>query len=476
MSLRESVDIVITPETKSVQLQNFGLMLIVGPNVNASARTVAVASASEAEDYLAGGAATPEYLAVEAAFGQQNAPAVVKLGSMVGTRTLTFSGTMSAGTIKGTVNGNSFSTGFSSGVPTTLGNLATAIAAADTVNVQSAVYSEDAIVITPKTGKVLGLVMDLSLVTGSLSCAITASATEAIATALSNIQLYDDAWYQLRVALDDASDVLAVAAWVESSSTTPKFYGMASSDPNNVNESPAADTTSIFHQLLALARRRTIGFFSGTAGRDNGQYVNPTAPTEDLAAAVFGVWSGLAPGSFNMAYLQPAGVTPDSLSVQQEMNSRGYYANGIFIPAKECNTFETEGGFNIIRWGRTFSGDWADLVVFQDWLVSSLIAAVFGTFANAGRQGRKVSYDYKGFAAIEGAMETVFKQGQKNGAITDYAQDANGNQIGGYKITFPSLGDVDPNDKTARVLKNVTWECWATDGINSVKMSGTITQ
>ena len=97
----------------------------------------------------------------------------------------------------------------------------------------------------------------------------------------------------------------------------------------------------------------------------------------------------------------------------------------------------------------------------------------------------KTPYDVNGFAMIRAAMDSVFKPLVSlpgvTRPITAYAEDVNKNQIGGYKITFPSFTDPNsPNgyvssaDKLARVLNNLNWACWYSGAINSIHMTGII--
>jgi hypothetical protein len=308
--------------------------------------------------------------------------------------------------------------------------------------------------------------LDVSAITGTMELTLTATGTEDYDDALDAIQLVSDDWYQVVIASIDDADVLAVAAWVEANDS-PKLFGFASSDSNIINQTVAGDSTTIAHQLKELARDRTIGFYHGEAGSDGGN-----TATEALEAAYFGTIGGLAPGSYNGSYMQPKGVTADTLNITQERNARGYYstgANSSFHIAKECNCFTPLAGFNIIQFGRTFGGSWVDFLIFKDWLIAALKAAVYGVIVNSNQ----VPYDLKGFAMIEGAMEQVFKQAQKNGAVPEFWYDDDGNKIPAYTITFPNIWEVSTADFTDRILNNLKWTCYYTKKINAIRMNGT---
>jgi len=194
------------------------------------------------------------------------------------------------------------------------------------------------------------------------------------------------------------------------------------------------------------------------------------AATEALEAATLALIAAYTPGTYNVAYKSPASVTPDALNTSQETYSRGIYSNGVFVPGKDCNTLETLAGLNIVRWGRTAAAGWIDQVVFTDAITNALQTAVFSLFVNT----LKVPRDINGYNMIEAAMEKVMKGYQNVGAITPYAKDDSGNQIGGYVITMPKLADATDADKTGRVLNGVTFKLWYASPINSVKIAGVI--
>ena len=256
------------------------------------------------------------------------------------------------------------------------------------------------------------------------------------------------------------------AAFVESSES-PKIFATASCDTDIVNVAPASDTTTIASQLQSKGYTRSICYFNGTAGSDSAE------ATEAIDAAMFALIAAFKSGYYNTAYKTPAGITPDLLNSSQEAYSRGVYVNGIFVPGKDCNTFEKD--YDIVRWGRTCAGGWIDQVIFIDNLCADLQAAVFNRFKNT----QKVPRDINGYATIEAAIEKVFKDYQKPDAsgayaITQYDQDSDGKQSGGYIISMPKPGDASDADKTGRVVTGITWVVWYATPTNSVKMTGVI--
>jgi hypothetical protein len=500
-NLNESVMINITPATKSVAVENFGLCLIAGANVQGplTQRVIPVTTLAGALPYLNGGVNSPEYVKLAGLFSQVNSPAIAKLGwmnlagSTVVTTVITCSGgTWTAGSITSLLYVNfalapvTVTTAWVTDEAGTLTAHAAAIQAAlrtaiggDTSS--TATEGTHTITITPKTGNTCTVATTIVVGAGntdtvSSALVATGGTAETYTTGLNAIQLYDDDWYQLLIGSSTNANIELAEAWVLANSS-PKLFGYASSDTNIIDKSVASDSTSIAALMAAIPNnKRTVGFYSAMAGRDSSSYQSSAAdPTADIAAEFFGLISAKAPGSWNAAYQQPAGsVVADNLTELEGMQSRGYYSqiNGIdaFTPAKEINTFEDVGSFDIIRWGRCADGSWVDFVIFQDWLVAALKSAAYGVLVN----NDKVPYDIDGESMLRGAMTVVFEQAITAKAVTPFAKNSSGVQTGGYAIGMPDTSAASANDKANRVLNNVTWKCWYSGAVNSLLITGTI--
>ena len=508
MGLNEEVSISIQSAPKTVSLQNLGLQLIIGPSVMCGARTVSVPvangtdPAASAIPYLGAtgspttsGVNTVEYAKAKAAFSQgtspNGAPSTIKLGAMGGAASATATivdnaGTFTSGSITANVNGILVKEAWASNKATTLAALAAAMQVAlraqtsgDSSSTVTYTDGTHTILVTPKSG--VSVFVAFIIAAGAADTlaisSIVYSAAESYADALARISIADDDWYQLTIASIVTADILAVSLAVNAA-TSPKFFFYKTADANVVNTTPAVDaalTTSgtVAAQVLTAKAKRTACFFSGL-----GQH---------LDANVAGYIAGFQPGTYNVAYTQPDGsMTPDSLTQTQHNNAAGYYGlvSGLqaFTPGKAVNTLETVASFNIIRWGTCQDGEsWIDAVIFEDYLKGALQAAVYGVLVN----NPKVPYDINGKAMILAAMESVFKPLVSlpgvTRPITAYAEDVNKNQIGGYKISFPSFTDpsspdgyVSSNDRLQRVLNNLKWECWYSGAINSIHMNGII--
>jgi hypothetical protein len=456
MGLSESVQITLTSSTKAVTQKGFGTQLILGPNANFNARAQEFTSAGAAlAAALAGGSDSLEYAAAVAAFSQVPSPESIKIGHVRGSKTIVDNGSgYTAGAITGKVNGHTFTAAYNATKSQTLTDLAAAIAAADTADVSSAVYTSgyNTIDVTPKAGKLIAITdLDLSAITGAMLMEVQATALEDYDDALSAIALEDDDFYQVSEVSHILGNQEDVAAWVEANGT--KVFGISSAVANIIDTTAGADTTTIATVLKAATRRRSFGLYSAVAD------------TLISEAAALGVAATRSPGRYTMCYKNLAGITVDTLTPTQSANARDKY----------FNTFETVGPGGIVRWGKVSSGEYFDQIVFEDWLKARLMEEIFGKLINLN----KLSFDKDGTGIIEQAMVSVFKEGQTPDAqgiraITQYSKDANGAQNGGYYILFPNLDDVSANNKANRILPDVFFKVWYTNGIHVVEIGGNI--
>ena len=465
MGLAESVDIRITSATKTVSRVGFGTALILSANANFFARTQIFETAGEdLADAICGGSSSQEYLAARTLFSQENPPETVKIGHVSGVKIITDdAGTYTAGKVYLKANGVVVNPSYNTTKAQTMADIATAIAAADTTNIQSAVYDGNAhtITVTPKTGKIVSLTdIDLSAITGTMATwKVTATRVADLDDALDAIVLEDDDFYGVMELGRVKADQEDVAAWVEAYTGSPKIFGMASKEANIADTTDANDTTTIAAVLKALLRRRTFGIFSVYANPDDATNV------EFHDAALFGNILPRDPGRYTACYKSLAGCIADQLTPTQSTNVR----------AKYFNTYESIGGASVVRWGKVSSGEYIDYIIFKDALTTGLVSAIYFQLVNRS----KIPYDRNGFAIIQQAMEGVFKTFQAkdaegNQAITDYSEDSDKKQNGGYWIEFPKLEDISAQDKTDRLLQNVKFAVWYTNGIHTVKVTGAI--
>jgi hypothetical protein len=276
-------------------------------------------------------------------------------------------------------------------------------------------------------------------------------AYEALDDAIDAILLDDVDWYIVITSDRTAADVEDLAAKIESLQKLMIY----ASDDSGIPATP--DTTSLPALFKAAGYNRTAGIYKADAA------------TAFADAALAGYLGGQdKPGSYTVCYKKLIGQTPDALTSGEEDIILGDTVDP--TSGKHCNTYQTIGGAGRLRYGKVASGKYIDYIIFKDWLTARLQEAIFSLFASTP----KVPGDINGATMIQNAMEPVFKLGQANNAITQFHQDENKKQDGGYWIRLPEMSTRSSADKLARHLSGITFGCWYTDGIHTVEIDGII--
>lgn len=449
MKLDEIVNVVITRETTPVTRQGFGTGLILGSNANFDARIQFFTEPEAVADAVCGGTGSAEYKAALDYFSQSPRPVKVGIGHIAGVKIITDDGgTYTAGDIKATVNGNEITESFDTDKDTSLGNLATSIEALDDVN--TAVYDNVAhtITITPVSGEVLAVSVDLSAIAGDMEMTVSAGAMidSTITDALDAIVLENNDWYGLCTTTRTKDKQLLIAEWIEAKQ---KVYSAASDESDIVDVSDASDTDTIAAQLKAAGYDRTFLTYLTNAS------------TQYPDAAALGKALPKDPGTYTMKFKKLASITADSLTTTRSTNARD----------KNCNVFEPIGGVNIFRDGKAASGEFIDVIIFIDWVHARVTEEVFSVLVN----NDKVPYTENGIASIESAVDKPLSIGQSRGGISPTAFDDEDSQIGGYYISVPELEDISQTDKANRYLQDVNFVAYLAGAIHKVKINGRIT-
>ena len=445
----EIVKVSITRDSVNISRVGFGTMLVLGGNANFSARVAYFTDLASVADALLSGTNAPEYKAAQAAFSQNPKVERLAIGHRVSTVVATDNaGTLTAGSIKATVNGVEKSQSFSTDKDTTLTALCVKIATV--TGIATAVYSSGShtITITPTSDYPVGLVFDLSGITGTMEFSgYTTTETEDADVALGKCQEENNDWYGVILTDRIEAQVLKAATWVESSEL--KVFATASNDPEIINTTVSGDTGSLAKQFKDLSLLKTTLVFSGAAS------------TQYADAALFGRVMPYDPGSYTACFKTLAGITVDNLTATQRANAF----------AKFVNVYEYVGGVNILRNGVVSGNEYLDVIIFIDWLQARCTEAVFAVLAGA----LKVPYTDDGIYSIYTALTQPLKTGQNAGGISPLAYDDQKKQIGGFYITVPRLQDVPTVDKTARTLNNVKFTAFLAGAIQKVYIDGVVT-
>jgi hypothetical protein len=444
--IKDIVNVTINRESINISRVGFSTVLVLGGNANFPERLKYFSDLPSLALALHGGVNSLQYKAAQAVFSQSPKVAQIAIGHRGANIIITENaGTYTAGTITGLVNGHAISIAYDTDKATTLGNLATAIAAVD--GITSAVYAANAITVVPDAATVASISLDVTAVAGTMTIIYSTVETEDSADALDAIQAYDFNWYGVISTSRATADVEAIAAWVEA--TPMKFFVTASSDANIVDESVSADTTSIAALFKNNSYLKTAVVF------------HTLATTQYADAALLGVILPLDPGSYTAAFKTLSGITVDNLSASQRVNAF----------AKFANVYEYVAGVNILRKGTVSGNEYIDVMIFIDWLDARCTEAVFAVLVG----NQKVPYTDVGIASIQNALSQPLKAGQNVGGISPTAYDSQKKQIGGFYIIVPRLEDISTIDKTARELNGVKFVAYLAGAIQYVAIQGYVT-
>lgn len=446
-ALNEIVDISITRDTLGVKRAGFGVPLIIGDGLATGDRISFFQTREDVAAAVFGGVDSVEYKMADVIFSQNPRVERLAIGGIGEDKDISFVGTMTEGSIVAKVNGVAVTTAFDTDLNTTLTALASDITAESIDGIATATSAANVLSLTADTGAFVGITIEFEDL-GS-SDTVTASLDESAETyleAFRAIRLVNDTWYWVLTKSKNVDTVKSIALEVEG---LKKHFVTASSDVNIVNQAKGTDTTSIAAFFANAKYVRTSLFYIG----DN---------TEQFPDAGYaGRLAPLDPGSWSGKGLTLIKVVQDDLTSTQSLNSRD----------KNCNTYEEVGQKNIVREGITPSGEFADVIVFIDWLESTMADDVFKNLF----KGLKVAFDDAGIQSVGLSMEPSLQTGQNRGGISETSFDDDNVQDGGYSVVVPRRQDLDPNDIALRILRDLYFEAFLAGAIHFVKIRGTVT-
>ena len=249
---------------------------------------------------------------------------------------------------------------------------------------------------------------------------------------LNAIWAADQAWYGLMIDSVGAQEILGAANWAE---TQTMLFFATTMDSGCLG----AGDTDVCSQLAASSLQRTIVLWHHRGA----EQVGCTA------------WAGKmlpkAPGSANWANKSLALVDVSPL----DDTARGH------LKAKNCNYYVAVKGIGFTLDGRASGARFADITHGIDWFEARLEERVVLLFAN----NDKVPYTDAGIQLIRGQVDAQILAGITAG-IVDPAQT--------WWTSVPAVADVDPNDKIARILRNVRFQFVLQGAINKVLINGTV--
>ncbi len=241
----------------------------------------------------------------------------------------------------------------------------------------------------------------------------------------------------------DPVDVRAAVSWVEANEKMFGFeYGGISACP--------VDNFSFY---------RSFGMYSGKADG----YVDGEQPTENRYAAL--AWMakcfGYDPGTETWHLKELATVVPSALSTDEKEQ----------LEKDHINRFLRYGGCNCTIGGTMLSGEWIDVIRFRDWLKAEMQIRVF----NVMKVNRKVPFTDSGIGLIEGAIESVLKEGQDIGGIAQTEYNTDDEKIPGYQVTVPRASDLTEAQRKSRKLTGCRYTARLAGAIHAVEIEGFLT-
>lgn len=262
-----------------------------------------------------------------------------------------------------------------------------------------------------------------------------------IVQGIQQAQVENDSWYGVSICSNADGDIEQVAAYIE---TQIKIFLGVSNDAAIAT----AATTDLGSILKGLAYARTGLIFA------------LASIAEGIEAAWLGGQLPQVPGSNNWAFQTLEGISPDTLSANQQSNLIGVPEAG--IKGKNVNIYQTVGGVNITQMGTMAGGQYIDITIGVDWLRSTIQTNLFQALVSAS----KIPYTDNGVAILISAVKSAIDQGVANGLI-----DGSSPII----VTAPLVATVSPTLRANRIAPTITFTCRLQGAFNAVIVNGTVT-
>lgn len=249
------------------------------------------------------------------------------------------------------------------------------------------------------------------------------------------------AWYGLILDSTSRQEIEAAAAWVE---TNQKIFPAPSADTQPARIGFTADASAALPSAMYFVKN---GAYSRT-----GVMLTAYSNLSYGGAAWLGRMLPTIPGNATWAYKTLATVQADNLPA-------GWDAN---VFSENGSVYTPLGGVNATQYGKTGNAEFLDLVVYIDWLKSTMQIAVLALLLNS----TKVSFDDDGLNQVATVMRAVLKQGEAN----------KGGVVGTSYVTPPLAATIGAADKAARNVPNIPWGQQLAGAVHTLTLNGTLTQ
>lgn len=269
----------------------------------------------------------------------------------------------------------------------------------------------------------------------------TYTSTETATDVLANIRAENDDWYFMSTEDHSETFVLAMAAAIEA---TSKSYFVSTSEATALT-SLGASPTDIAGQLEDNNYSRTAHIW------------HQDANTKFVETYFVGRNAPFDAGSVTWANIQLAGVSASKNALGNLLTST--QKNN--LEARNSNFIEDYRTVGIVRLGRMASGEYIDTIRGMDWLIEEITVNMSNLLIN--QAGGKVSYNNQGITRVKGNLTSSLQRGVNRNFINE-----------GYSVTVPEASEVSVADKTARILRDVTFTATLSGAIHTVVISGTL--
>ena len=435
--LDQVVSVAISLQATGISQAGFGVPLICGPNGTTENEIFTIASASELindHGYLT---TDPEYRKAVALFAQNPSVSTVRLCKISAVseteKRVSLVGAWSAGSLALEVQGQIVSAAFDTDEDTSMGALATAIAAV--TGVSSATYSipNGELEISSDAG------LALSIKAASLPSGVTGieqtvlAGSSVVESELNVLTAADKEFYAVLVASDADADIRSLLSFANANKK------LMFAKTNDALAEKSGEESSLAYTLNNSSESRAVLIYQNYSQRD-----------EQADAAFAGIGLPLIPGSFTWKFKTPVGISQCKVSVSANVE----------LMNKGVNIVTRSNNVNFTKEGTTSSGQFIDITRGIDWLEVRLQENMLSLQLNQN----KIPYTTAGLNLVAGAIREILRLGSNNGLLND-----------DFTILVPDINEVLANDKANRVLKNVKFVASLQGAIHRVEIQGTVT-
>lgn len=173
---------------------------------------------------------------------------------------------------------------------------------------------------------------------------------------------------------------------------------------------------------------------------------------EALDAAWVGLMAPYDPGSATWAFKTLGGTGADAWTSTQR---------GTIDTANKGNHYTTEARVGITRPGKTFGGEWIDVVLGDAWIVARIEERVFALLASEP----KVDYTNEGFGQVVAVVRGVLRDAERMKILAP----------GSWDVTVTPAEDQTDEDKALRNVAGLEFSGTRAGAIHAATIVGTLT-